>query len=292
MRVTTSDGVSLHVEEAGEGTAILFIHEFGGNHESWEPQLRYFSRRYRCISYAARGYAPSDIPQTIDSYSQSIAMHDALAVLDGLEIEKAHIVGLSMGGFTAIHLGLNAPQRTLSLTVAGAGYGCEKEKEEYFRNVSLEVADRFESQGAREFSRIYAIGASRVQYQNKDRRGWQEFADRLATHSDIGAALTMRGVQALRPSFNDLEEGLRSMQVPTLVVVGDEDDHCLQPGIFLKKVISACGLAVMPKTGHTLNLEEPAAFNALVSEFFAQVEAGRWTPRDPRANPNQIMRTS
>lgn len=292
MRVTTRDGVNLHVEEAGEGTAILFIHEFGGNHESWEPQIRYFSRRYRCITYAARGYAPSDIPQTIDSYSQSIAVDDALAVLDGLGIEKAHIIGLSMGGFTAVHLGLNAPQRALSLTVAGAGYGCEKENEEYFRNVSLEVADKFEAQGAREFSKIYALGASRVQYQNKDPRGWKEFATRLATHSDIGAALTMRGVQAKRPSFIDLEEDLRAMQVPTLVVVGDEDDHCLQPGIFLKKVIPACGLSVMPKTGHTLNLEEPAAFNALIAEFIAQVEGGQWAPRDPRANPGQIMRTS
>lgn len=291
MHVTTRDGISLHVEEAGEGTPVLFIHEFGGNHASWEPQLRFFTRRYRCITYAARGYAPSSIPESLDSYSQSIAAEDALAVLDGLGIEKAHIVGLSMGGFTTLHLGLSAPERTLSLTVAGAGYGCEPEHEAYFRNVSLEVADKFEKTGAREFSKIYALGASRVQFQNKDPRGWREFADRLATHSDIGAAMTMRGVQARRPSFQDLEERLRTMQVPTLVVVGDEDDHCLQPGIFLKKVIPACGLAVLPKTGHTLNLEEPAAFNALLAEFFAQVEAGQWLPRDPRANPGQIMRT-
>lgn len=291
MRVTTKDGVGLHVEEAGQGTPILFIHEFGGNHESWEPQMRFFARRHRCVTYAARGYAPSGIPGPIENYSQSIAVDDALAVLDALSIEKAHIVGLSMGGFTTVHLGLNAPERALSLTVAGAGYGCEKEFEAYFRNVSLEVADNFEKQGAREFSKIYALGASRVQFQNKDPRGWQEFADRLATHSDTGAALTMRGVQARRPSFYDLEEGLRAMQVPTLVIVGDEDDHCLQPGIFLKKVIPACGLAVLPKTGHTLNLEEPAWFNALLAEFLAQVEAGRWAPRDPRALPGQIMRT-
>jgi pimeloyl-ACP methyl ester carboxylesterase len=102
----------------------------------------------------------------------------------------------------------------------------------------------------------------------------------------------MRGVQARRPSFYDLEDGLKKMMVPTLVVVGDEDDHCLQPGIFLKKTIPACGLSVFPKTGHTLNLEEPAAFNALLAEFFAQVEAGHWLPRDPRALPGQIMRTS
>jgi pimeloyl-ACP methyl ester carboxylesterase len=289
--ITTRDGVKLYVEEAGEGTPILFIHEFGGNHASWEPQLRFFSRRHRCISYAARGYPPSDVPEGVDRYSQAIAADDAVAVLDALGIDKAHIVGLSMGGFCTVHFGLRTPQRALSLLVAGAGYGCEKEFEEYFRGVSLEVADNFESQGAKEFSKVYALGASRVQFQNKDPRGWQEFADRLATHSDRGAANTMRGVQARRPSFYDLEDRLRQMQVPTLVVVGDEDDHCLQPGIFLKKTIPACGLSVFPKTGHTLNIEEPAAFNALLAEFIAQVEAGHWLPRDQRALPGQIMRT-
>jgi pimeloyl-ACP methyl ester carboxylesterase len=283
--------VKLHVEEAGEGTPILFIHEFGGNHASWEPQLRYFSRRHRCVTYAARGYPPSDVPESVDAYSQTIAADDAVAVLDALKIDKAHIVGLSMGGFCTVQFGLRTPQRALSLTVAGAGYGCEKEYEPYFRGVSLEVADNFEKQGAKEFSQVYALGASRVQFQNKDPRGWQEFADRLATHSDRGAANTMRGVQARRPSFYDLEDGLKQMHVPTLVVVGDEDDHCLQPGIFLKKTIPACGLSVFPKTGHTLNIEEPAAFNTLLAEFIAQVEAGHWLPRDPRALPGQIMRT-
>jgi pimeloyl-ACP methyl ester carboxylesterase len=289
--ITTKDGVSLYVEEAGEGTPILFIHEFGGNHASWEPQLRFFSRRHRCITYAARGYPPSDVPESVEAYSQAIAADDAVAVLDGLKIDKAHIVGLSMGGFCTVHFGLRMPERALSLTVAGAGYGCEKEYEDYFRGVSLEVADNFETQGAKEFSKIYSLGASRVQFQNKDFRGWQEFADRLATHSNRGAANTMRGVQARRPSFYDLEEELRKMMVPTLVMVGDEDDHCLQPGIFLKKTIPACGLSVFPKTGHTLNLEEPAAFNALLAEFIAQVEAGHWLSRDPRALPGQIMRT-
>lgn len=291
MFIETKDGIRLHVEEAGEGIPILFIHEFGGNHLSWEPQMRFFARRYRCISYAARGYAPSDIPESIDAYSQAIAVQDAVAVLDGLGIDKAHIVGLSMGGFATVHFGLDAADRALSLTVAGAGYGCEKEFEDYFRHVSLEVADNFEKKGAKEFSKVYALGASRVQFQNKDPRGWREFADRLATHSDIGAAMTMRGVQARRPSFYDLEDRLKVMDVPALVVVGDEDDHCLQPGIFLKKTIPACGLSVFPKTGHTLNLEEPAMFNALLAEFFAQVEAGSWRKRDPRALPGQIMRT-
>ncbi|HEY4065699.1 MAG TPA: alpha/beta hydrolase [Burkholderiaceae bacterium] len=292
MKITTRDGVQLHLEQAGVGTPILFLHEFGGNHSSWEPQMRHFSRRHRCITYAARGYPPSDVPDALDAYSQAIAARDAAEVLDALGIAKAHIVGLSMGGFATVHFGLKTPEKALSLTVAGAGYGCEKEHEDYFRGVSLEVADRFEQQGAALFARTYALGASRVQFQNKDPRGWQEFAERLATHDAKGAALTMRGVQARRPSFWDLEDELKRMTVPTLVIVGDEDDHCLQPGIFLKKTLPACGLAVLPKTGHTLNLEEPALFNQLLAEFIAQAEAGHWSARDPRANAAQIMRTS
>lgn len=290
-RITTPDGIGLHYEEAGEGIPILFIHEFGGNHESWEPQMEFFARRYRCITYAARGYPPSDVPEDVERYSQAIAVADAVAVLDGLGIEKAHIVGLSMGGFCTLHFGLRHPHRALSLTIAGAGYGCEKEHEAYFKGVSLEVADQFETLGAKAFAPTYGSGASRVQFQNKDPRGWQVFVDRLATHSDRGAALTMRGVQARRPSFWDLEEELKRMAVPSLIIVGDEDDHCLQPGIYLKKMLPASGLSIFPKTGHTLNLEEPAAFNALLAEFFAQVEAGAWKLRDPRALPGQVMKT-
>lgn len=289
---TTPDGVRLHVESAGSGTPIVFVHEFGGDHRSWEPQLRFFARRHRCITFAARGYPPSDVPADVELYSQAIAADDIKAVMDSLDLPKAHIVGLSMGGFATLHFGLRHAQRALSLVIAGAGYGAEKEHEAYFRNVSLEVARQFEVQGAKEFAKTYSLGASRVQFQNKDPRGWQEFATWLGEHDSLGAANTMRGVQARRPSIYDLEAALKQMPVPTLVVVGDEDDHCLQPGIFLKKTIPACGLAVMPKTGHTLNLEEPAAFNALLAEFIALAEAGQWAPRDPRAIPSQIMKTS
>ena len=292
MHITTKDGVKLYVEEAGQGVPILFIHEFGGNYDAWEPQMRRFARRYRCITYAARGYRPSDIPTDIEQYSQRIAVEDALAVLDGLGIDKAHIVGLSMGGFATAHFGLIAPERALSLTIAGTGYGAEKEFEEYFRGVSLSVAENFETKGAKAFSKIYGEGASRVQFQNKDPRGWAHFARRLSEHDSTGAALTMRGVQARRPSLYDLKDEFARMQVPTLVMTGDEDDHCIQTCVYLKKTIPACGLAILPKTGHTLNIEEPEMFNMFLAEFIAQVEAGAWPARDPRADPGQVMRTS
>ena len=90
--ITTKDDVKLYVEEAGEGTPILFIHEFGGNHASWEPQLRFFSRRHRCITYAARGYPPSDVPDSMEAYSQALAADDAVAVLDALNAADVPII--------------------------------------------------------------------------------------------------------------------------------------------------------------------------------------------------------
>jgi pimeloyl-ACP methyl ester carboxylesterase len=288
---TASDGVRLYYEAAGRGTPIIFVHEFGGSHWSWEPQMSHFPRRHLCITYAARGYSPSDIPADVAAYSQARAADDIVDVMNGAGIDKAHLVGLSMGGFAVLHAGLRHPERVLSLAAAGAGYGAEKAHEDYFKGVSEQVATNFQTRGAKEFARTYAEGASRVQFQDKDPRGWQLFAERLGQHSALGAANTMRGVQMQRPSLYDLEAEFRAMQAPLLVMAGDEDDHCLQPGIFLKKTVPRCGLAVFPKSGHTLNLEEPALFNQLLAEFIAQVEAGRWGPRDPRANPAQIMRT-
>jgi len=287
----TSDGVRLFYESAGSGTPIIFVHEFGGSHWSWEPQLNFFARRHRCITFAARGYPPSDIPESVEAYSQGHAADDIVDVLSAAGIEKAHVVGLSMGGFASLHAALRHPQRVLSVVAAGTGYGAEKAHEAYFKGVSEQVANNFQERGAESFAPIYAEGASRVQFQEKDPRGWRLFADRLAQHDSRGAANTMRGVQMRRPSLYDLESQFRALDTPVLVMIGDEDDHCIQPGLFLKRTIARSGLAVFPKSGHTLNLEEPELFNRLLSEFIAQVEAGRWGPRDPRANPAQVMRT-
>lgn len=283
MKIETDDGVFLHVEDTGEGFPVLFVHEFAGDHRSWEPQVRHFSRTNRCITYSARGYPPSDVPEDPAAYSQARAVADAIAVLDGLGIEQAHVVGLSMGGFTTLHLTLRHPDRVKSAVVAGAGYGAQPEKQEGFRAECHSTADAFANEGAEDVAKRYAVGPARVQFQNKNPRGWAEFAAALGEHSSLGSALTMRGVQAARPSLYALTEELATIDTPVLILVGDEDEGCLEPDLMLKRTIPTAGLAVLPQTGHTANLEEPDLFNAAVDRFLAAVDRGAWRRRDPRS---------
>lgn len=287
--VTTDDGVKLYFEEVGEGTPIVFVHEYAGDHRSWEPQMRHFGRRYRCVSYAARGYPPSDVPESFESYGQDRARDDIRAVMDGLGIDAAHVVGLSMGGFATLHFGFQYPDRALSLTVAGCGYGAEADKREQFRLETEATAARIAKEGMSVVGKVYAIGPTRVQFQAKDPRGWKEFETQLCEHSTLGSANTMRGVQARRPSLYDLVDRMQALTVPTLIVNGDEDEPCLDVGNFLKRNIPAAALSVLPKTGHTMNLEEPGLFNAVVEDFLHTVESGRWTLRDPRSVSGGIV---
>ena len=281
--LTTDDGVSLHAESTGRGTPLLFLHEFAGDHRSWEPQVRFFSSRYRCVTYAARGYPPSGVPADPAAYSQERAVADAVAVLDGLGIPAAHVVGLSMGGFAALHLTLRHPGRVLSTVAAGAGYGAAPDRQAAFRAECEAIAAAFERDGTREVASWYALGPARVQFQNKNPRGWAEFADALAGHSAQGSALTMRGVQAGRPSLYALRGELARITTPLLVLAGDEDESCLDVALMLKRTIRTAGLAVLPRTGHTANLEEPHRFNEAVDQFLAFAERGAWPARDPRS---------
>jgi pimeloyl-ACP methyl ester carboxylesterase len=282
------DGTRLYYEDTGTGTALLFIHEFAGDHRSWEPQVRFFSRTFRCVTYAARGFPPSDIPEDPERYSQAIARGDALAVLDHLKIDRAHIVGLSMGGFAALHFGITYPQRARSLVIAGCGYGAEPDKKDKFRAECEAAAASFEANWT-EAAKKYALGPTRVQFQNKDPRGWAEFAQQLAEHSPKGQALTMRGVQMRRPSLYELVEDMKRISVPALIVTGDEDDPCLEPALLMKRNIPNSGLVVLPRAGHTINIEDPEPFNRALFEFFALVDEGRAAPRDPRSLASGIL---
>jgi pimeloyl-ACP methyl ester carboxylesterase len=279
----TDDGVRLYFEETGSGRPVILVHEFAGDLRSYEQQMRHFGKRYRTIAYNARGFPPSDVPEHVSSYSQARAADDILAVLDHLGEPKAHVIGLSMGGFATLHFGLRHPQRALSLCIGGCGYGAELDKREMFRAEADVIANTIRSEGMPAFAERYAYGPTRVQYENKDPRGHAEFKNMLAEHSAIGSANTQQGVQKERPSLYTLVDEMKRITVPTLIITGDEDWPCLLPGILMKQSIPSAALAVMPNSGHAINIEEPEEYNRIVGDFLSQVDSGRWPLRDPRA---------
>ncbi|HZM43651.1 MAG TPA: alpha/beta hydrolase [Burkholderiales bacterium] len=281
MPYAISKGVRLYYEEAGTGPPVVFVHEFSHDMRSWEPQLRYFSRRYRCIAYNARGYPPSDVPVSPSAYSQAIATDDIASVMRHLKIPRAHIIGCSMGGYATLHFGLRYPRMARSLTVIGAGYGSDPDKRPQFLRDTAVFTRRFEELGTAEAIKPYVVGPARVQLLNKDPRAYREFCEMFARHSARGSANTQRGVQARRPTVYSLERSLARMKVPTHIVSGDEDDNCLDPGIFIKRMCPAARLTVVAATGHAVNVEEPDLFNRMTADFLALVDSGRWRPRNP-----------
>src|SRR2546430_660326 len=237
----------------------------------------------------ARGYPPSYVPTEPKAYSQDQAADDIRGLLDALRLTKAHVCGLSMGGYATLHFGLRYPERALSLVVAGAGYGSVPGDRAKFHADAELTARRFEADGMPKTADLYAKGPTRVQFMDKDPLGWREFHRQLAEGSALGHALTLRGVQQTRPSIFDLGAALEKLEVPTLIMAGDEDDPCLEPAIFMKRKIPTAAPVVSPKTGLTDNLEEPEAFNRAVLDFLTAVDAGKWTRRNPASQTGSAI---
>lgn len=279
--VDASDGIRLYYEEAGIGTPVIFVHEFAGDYRTWEPQMRFFARSHRCITFSARGYLPSDVPEDPGAYSQDIARADVLTVMDALGVARAHIVGHSMGAYTALQLGIHSPDRCISVTAAGCGWGSNLLEREASVQLCKDTARLFREQPTDVAADQYAHAAMRIPFEAKDPRGFAEFAGWLAEHSGTGSALTMLNVQMQRPTLHDLEASLKTFAVPLLVVVGDEDGPCLEGSFFLKQTVPTAALHVIPRSGHTITSEEPAAFNRSVGDLFAAVESGRWLAHRP-----------
>ncbi|MDI3307185.1 MAG: alpha/beta hydrolase [Acetobacteraceae bacterium] len=278
MPYAPSEGARLYYEEAGTGHPIIWVHEFGADHREWEDQMRFFSREYRCIAFAARGYPPSDVPEDEALYGQEHAVNDIAAVMRHLGIRKAHVAGLSMGGFATLLFGIRYPEMATALVVAGAGSGSPRQEQAAFRAACEARAAKLKAQGwPGEMAEEMGHGPTRIQLKKKDPRGWAAYVQRLSEHSGLGSAMTMKRYQGARDSIFDWEADLRKMTVPTLLAVGDEDWPCIETNIFLKKVLPNAGLWMQPRTGHAINLEEPMAFNRAVQDFFSTVERGRWS---------------
>lgn len=271
------NGVSIHYEATGTGPPLVFSHEFAGDSRSWKPQVEAFAGSYQCITWNYRGFPPSGVPEDRASYSQDILVEDLNGLLDHLEIDKAHVVGLSMGGSVTLHFALTYPERCLSAVVAGAGTG-SVDRPQFDADVAR-IVDLLSTRSMPEFADIYGLAPTRSPFMEKDRTGWELFTQQLAEHSAIGSANMMREVQLKRPTIFSLKEQLEQLSVPTLIMIGDEDEPCIEPAIFMRRTIPSSGLVILPQSGHTINLEEPALFNQAIDLFLTMVQEGRWRTR-------------
>ena len=283
--IKTSDGVSLYYEETGSGAPLIFLHEFGGHYLSWEPQVRYFSRRYRCITYAARGWPPSDVPNDVAMYSQARAADDCADLMKGLGIDKAHLCGLSMGATAGLEFAIRHPGKATALVIAAGGGGgsTDPEAKKRFKEECEAFAQRIEKEGMPAMAELYCTSSARNTYRYKDPRGWAEFKQQFADGSATGHAMTMRGVQGSRVPFFERTEELKKIAEPMLVVIGDEDDSTHSLAVHLKQHVARSAVLELPKCGHTMNLEEPAAFNTAVQDFLHAVENDRWPAREQKS---------
>lgn len=294
MAFAMNGGVRIHYEDTGgAGPALLFLHEYAGDLRSWAGQVAALKDRYRCLAVSGRGYPPSDCPDDPAAYAQDLMNADALAVLDAVGVDKAHVVGLSMGAFTALQLAQFHPDRVLSATAAAGGSGSAEDPaaREGFVTEALGLASMMEKQGAIP-AEAMCKGPTRIQLKAKNEALWRMSVDHLAAHPAQAAAHMLRGVQVGRPSLRDQADSLASVRLPVLLMVGDEDTSCLHVNVWLKGIMPSSRLMVFPASGHALNLEEPGLFNRTLADFLALVDGSNWQPRDPATMPRGGVHTA
>lgn len=276
MSFANARDVSLYVEETGAGDPIVFAHELNSDYRGWNEQVRWFSRSYRCITYNARGYPPSDVPDDVKAYGFPFVAHDIAHVLRGLGVSKAHVIGSSMGAYAALHFGLMYPDMARSLVVAGVGSGSPETDRAAFIADAQATARMYLEQGSAAVAGVIAQSPTRAQLRRKNPRAFGEFLSHLREHSPEGKARTLLGYQARRPSLQDFAREFSALKVPVLLIAGDEDEPCLETTLWLKKTLPNAGLWICPNSGHMVNLEEPEAFNRMVEIFLRAVERERW----------------
>jgi len=285
MPYAEANGTKLYFEECGCGYPIIFIHEFASDFCGWEAQIRHLSRTHRCVAYNARGYPPSDIPECAALYGWEFAVDDIVALMRGLNIERAHLVGSSMGGYAALQYGLRHPGKASAIVAAGVRSGSHPSQRDAWSRETSALTRIFIEHGMVSMAERMARGPARVQLKYKDPEGWREFVIRLRQHSPQGMSNTMARCQALRPSLHDLHDQLSGMVVLVFLAVGDEDVRCLETNLMLKSALPNAGLWICPNTGHAINLEEPAAFNAQIERVLGAVERDSWRRGFPRTEP-------
>jgi pimeloyl-ACP methyl ester carboxylesterase len=259
------NGVELYHEIHGRGDWLVLAHEFSGGYKSWQPQVDALQAEHRVLVYNNRGYPPSTVPDDPAAYSQEHSIEDLRQLLAHVGVERPVLIGFSMGGSIVLNFALAYPEGVRGLVLAGTGTG-SIDKEQNARDFGP-IAERFLKEGPAKVGQDYLRGPTRLQLLRKSPAAWQKLYAEFTELSPIGMAYTLRGVQLRRPTMYELEAKLSALAVPVLVLVGAEDAPALEPSRFLARTMPNATLHVLPGTGHTLQLEEPEAFNAAVLTF-------------------------
>ena len=273
-QATAADGTKLYYESQGSGPAIIFVHELAGTCHSFDLQVAALKGKYRCITFNARGYPPSDVPGSVNAYSQDIAAEDIGAVLDAAGEKDAHVMGVSMGSAAALQFALAHPNRVRSAVLCSIGSGSDAKPDEYVANMEA-MAARVEKNGMDQIRQNFTTSPARLKLKEKSPIEYEKFLGEIEKFSVRGLANTMRGVQKRRPPLYAHKDKIAAMKIPTLVVLGGIDQGCEKPSHFLKETLPGARLEILPDTGHGVNIEEPDRVNRTVEEFVAGVEARR-----------------
>jgi pimeloyl-ACP methyl ester carboxylesterase len=274
--VPARDGTKIYGESSGPDNAvpIVFVHELAGSCRSFDLQVAAWKASWRCIAFNARGYPPSDVPASVELYSQGHAAADIGAVLDGFGLKDAHIIGVSMGSASTLQYAIRHPDRVRSITLTSIGSGSDMGPGEFAANMEV-LAELTLTQGMRALAEHYGATPTRYRLKDKNPPEYQNFIAQLAAGSPLGITNTMRGVQEKRLPLYAHQESIARVAVPALVVLGEEDEPCVKPSHFLKETLPGARLEIVAKTGHAVNLEEPALYNRLVLGFIESVETRR-----------------
>jgi 3-oxoadipate enol-lactonase len=256
------NGVELHYVEAGSGDPLLLIMGFGGDHLAWAFQVPVFSERYRVITFDNRGAGQSSVPDV--PYTTRMMADDAVGLLDALEIERAHVLGVSMGGMIAQELALRYPERCRSLILEGTAAGVDAYVERFIR---LWVSARMHlpPEDFQWFLHLFNwhprnVASHHLQLTEEARRPWPHPQPLDALRWQADALLAF-----------DARDRLPGLRVPTLILVGDGDLqlplHCSEE---LHRLIPGSELVVVPTAGHAVRREWPDRWVAAAAPFLAR----------------------
>ncbi len=263
------NGVNIYYETHGEGFPLILTYGLGGSTSEWAPQVPVLSRDHRLILWDARGHGQSDSPREGDKYGMDISAGDLLGLMDRLEISRAYVGGLSMGGGISTRFTLANPDRVDALLIidsasaSGVSFSPEtiamREKTiELALNVGMEAVGRY---AVEENPNM----AGRVK---RDPGAVKEIMDMYLALDPVGYAHSIRAIL----DADSITDRLSEIRVPTLVLAGDEDP-ALEPARLTHEKIAGSKFVVIPGAGHLSNLDQPDAFNVEVSTFLSEVAA-------------------